>query len=107
VLYPLGVSSELTMAWLALPDIAKRGLFSVAMPNAWNFGFNYYTVCILVMLTYIPGAALFANTFASCTAAAAVCVLNTYIPLGGRCGPLHCCCCCCCCICLLFDRHRV
>jgi hypothetical protein len=26
VLYPLGVSSELTMAWLALPDIKRRGL---------------------------------------------------------------------------------
>ncbi|KAF6254850.1 tyrosine phosphatase-like protein [Scenedesmus sp. NREL 46B-D3] len=55
VLYPLGVSSELTMAWLALPSIAQRGLFSTSLPNAWNFGFSYYVACILVMLTYIPG----------------------------------------------------
>jgi hypothetical protein len=27
VLYPLGVSSVLTMAWLALPDIKARQLF--------------------------------------------------------------------------------
>jgi hypothetical protein len=56
VLYPLGVSSELTMAWLALPDIKRRGLFSSSLPNSWNWGFDYHLVCILVMLTYIPGA---------------------------------------------------
>jgi hypothetical protein len=55
VLYPLGVSSELTMAWLALPDIKSRGLFSSSLPNSWNWGFDYHLVCILVMLTYIPG----------------------------------------------------
>jgi very-long-chain (3R)-3-hydroxyacyl-CoA dehydratase len=50
------VSSELTMAWLALPDIKRRQLFSTSLPNSWNFGFDYHLVCIIVMLTYIPGA---------------------------------------------------
>lgn len=55
VLYPIGVSSELTMAWLALPFIKDTGLWSVEMPNSWNFGFSYYVLNILIMLTYIPG----------------------------------------------------
>lgn len=55
VLYPIGVSSELTMAWLALPAIKARQLFSVALPNAWNYGFDYHLVCVLTMLTYLPG----------------------------------------------------
>eukprot|EP00878_Enallax_costatus_P001738 GHUV01001894.1.p1 GENE.GHUV01001894.1~~GHUV01001894.1.p1 ORF type:complete len:277 (+),score=42.02 GHUV01001894.1:100-831(+) len=55
VLYPIGVSSELTMAWLALPYIKRSGLWSVEMPNSWNFGFSYYLANILIMLTYLPG----------------------------------------------------
>jgi hypothetical protein len=55
VLYPLGVSSELTMAWFALPAIAKQGLGSVRMPNAANFAFDYHTACVLTMLSYLPG----------------------------------------------------
>lgn len=55
LLYPIGVSSELTMAWLALPTIRETRLFSVELPNAWNYGFSYYVLCILVMLSYIPG----------------------------------------------------
>eukprot|EP00879_Flechtneria_rotunda_P009963 GHRR01010419.1.p1 GENE.GHRR01010419.1~~GHRR01010419.1.p1 ORF type:complete len:212 (+),score=71.00 GHRR01010419.1:1640-2275(+) len=55
LLYPVGVASELTMAWLALPHIKKRNMWSVDMPNKWNFGFSYYYLCILIMLTYIPG----------------------------------------------------
>lgn len=56
VLYPIGVSSELTMAWLALPHIKKTGLWSVNMPNSWNFGFSYWVANIIIMLTYLPGA---------------------------------------------------
>lgn len=55
VLYPIGVSSELTMAWLALPFIKKTGMWSVGMPNTVNFGFSYWLLNIIVMLTYIPG----------------------------------------------------
>jgi hypothetical protein len=43
------------MAWLALPIIKRTQMWSVEMPNAWNFGFSYYITCILVMLSYIPG----------------------------------------------------
>lgn len=54
-LYPIGVASELTMAWLALPTLRATGLWSITMPNAYNFAFSYYWACILTMLTYLPG----------------------------------------------------
>jgi very-long-chain (3R)-3-hydroxyacyl-CoA dehydratase len=55
LLYPLGVSSELTMAWFALPAIAARGLWSVRMPNSANFAFDYWWACVLTMASYAPG----------------------------------------------------
>ena len=57
-LYPLGVAGELTMVWLALPTIRRARPWSLAMPNAINFGFDYYIVCIMLCLVYVPGASL-------------------------------------------------
>lgn len=54
-LYPIGVSSELTMVWLALHAIRTRGLLSLTLPNAANFAFDYYIVCVIGMLVYLPG----------------------------------------------------
>lgn len=55
VLYPLGVGSELTMAYLALPTIKATRPLSVYMPNSANFSFDYYTFCLLAIVAYIPG----------------------------------------------------
>ena len=55
VLYPLGVASELTMVWLALPYIRSSKMWNYPLPNALNFGFDYYIACLLVCLVYIPG----------------------------------------------------
>jgi uncharacterized membrane protein YgcG len=44
------------MVLLALPAIRATGLWSVRMPNALNFAFDYHTLCLLVMLAYLPGA---------------------------------------------------
>jgi hypothetical protein len=55
MLYPIGVASELTMAWLALPELRDTKLWSIEMPNAWNFAFSYYWACVLAMITYLPG----------------------------------------------------
>ena len=57
VLYPLGVSSELAMVWLALPQLRSTGLWSAPMPNMMNFDCQYYAFCIIAMLAYAPGAA--------------------------------------------------
>lgn len=55
VLYPLGVASELTMVYLALPYIKSSKMWNYPMPNALNFEFDYYIACLLVCLVYIPG----------------------------------------------------
>uniref|UniRef100_A0A3Q2CZV1 Very-long-chain (3R)-3-hydroxyacyl-CoA dehydratase n=1 Tax=Cyprinodon variegatus TaxID=28743 RepID=A0A3Q2CZV1_CYPVA len=54
VLYPMGVSGELLTIYAALPYVQKSGLYSVTLPNKYNFSFDYYTFLILVMISYIP-----------------------------------------------------
>ncbi len=55
-LYPLGVASELTMVWLALSTLRRERPWSIAMPNACNFGFDYFWTCMLIVVAYMPGA---------------------------------------------------
>jgi very-long-chain (3R)-3-hydroxyacyl-CoA dehydratase len=55
VLYPLGVASELSMVWLALPHIKRSHKWSIAMPNSLNFGFDYYICCLVLVACYLPG----------------------------------------------------
>uniref|UniRef100_A0A8C4WPF7 Very-long-chain (3R)-3-hydroxyacyl-CoA dehydratase n=1 Tax=Eptatretus burgeri TaxID=7764 RepID=A0A8C4WPF7_EPTBU len=54
LLYPLGVSGELFLIYAALPYVHKTGLYSISLPNAYNFSFDYYIFLIIVMLSYIP-----------------------------------------------------
>ena len=54
-LYPMGVASELTMVWLALSTLKQERPWSIAMPNAFNFAFDYYWVCLIIVVAYIPG----------------------------------------------------
>lgn len=70
VLYPIGVSSELAMVWLALPTIRSQNIFSYPMPNAVNMAFDYSIACILVAGCYAPGApwrVLLSTTAFECT----------------------------------------
>ena len=55
-LYPLGVASELTLVWLALPTLKRDRPWSVSLPNSFNFAFDYYWLCIILSVIYIPGA---------------------------------------------------
>jgi very-long-chain (3R)-3-hydroxyacyl-CoA dehydratase len=55
VLYPLGVGSELAMVALALPELRRSGLWSVALPNAANFAFSYWVACLVGTAAYVPG----------------------------------------------------
>ena len=57
-LYPLGVASELTMASLALPVIRVKRPLTLDMPNALNWGFDYYYFCWLAIACYLPGGSL-------------------------------------------------
>ena len=55
VLYPLGVSSELAMVWLALPVIRMKKPLSIELPNPVNFAISYDVICILAVAAYLPG----------------------------------------------------
>ena len=55
VLYPVGVASEMAMVALAMPTIRKNRPLSIHMPNAWNFGLDYYVCCWLGVAAYVPG----------------------------------------------------
>uniref|UniRef100_A0A1D1ZYW9 Very-long-chain (3R)-3-hydroxyacyl-CoA dehydratase n=1 Tax=Auxenochlorella protothecoides TaxID=3075 RepID=A0A1D1ZYW9_AUXPR len=54
VLYPLGVSSELAMVYLASGPIRKQRLLSLSLPNRLNVAFDYYVVCWIIVLAYVP-----------------------------------------------------
>ncbi|KAL8183162.1 UNVERIFIED_CONTAM: Very-long-chain (3R)-3-hydroxyacyl-CoA dehydratase 2 [Gekko kuhli] len=54
VLYPMGVSGELLTIYAALPFVRQSGLYSISLPNKYNFSFDYYTFLILIMMSYIP-----------------------------------------------------
>lgn len=54
-LYPLGVASEMTMVYLSLPHIRRSHMWSIDLPNALNFGFDYFLFCLLAVIIYIPG----------------------------------------------------
>ncbi|KAM3917876.1 very-long-chain (3R)-3-hydroxyacyl-CoA dehydratase 2 [Leptodactylus fuscus] len=54
VLYPMGVAGELLTIYAALPSVQQTGLYSISLPNKYNFSFDYYTFLILVMVSYIP-----------------------------------------------------
>jgi hypothetical protein len=41
LIYPVGVVAEMVLMYRALPFIRARKLFSVFMPNAYNFAFDY------------------------------------------------------------------
>lgn len=55
LLYPVGVASEMTMVYLAMPTIRKNRPLSIFMPNAWNFAIDYYVGCWLGVACYVPG----------------------------------------------------
>nr|XP_015213784.1 PREDICTED: very-long-chain (3R)-3-hydroxyacyl-CoA dehydratase 2 [Lepisosteus oculatus] len=54
VLYPMGVTGELLTIYAALPYVRETGMYSIRLPNKFNFSFDYYTFLILTMVSYIP-----------------------------------------------------
>ena len=55
VLYPMGTGGEMMTLYGALPAIWQSGLFSVRLPNSWNFAFDYYWCCVALLFLYLPG----------------------------------------------------
>ena len=46
---------ELMSVWLGMDYVKSTQLWSIALPNAINFAFNYYYVLFFIMASYIPG----------------------------------------------------
>lgn len=67
VLYPMGVAGELLTIYAALPYVQKTGLYSVTLPNKYNFSFDYYTFLILTMISYIPCKCVFLRIVITCS----------------------------------------
>jgi very-long-chain (3R)-3-hydroxyacyl-CoA dehydratase len=54
-LYPIGAGSEMLLLFLALPVLREMALFSVSMPNEWNFAFDFTVFCAFNLVMYVPG----------------------------------------------------
>jgi hypothetical protein len=54
-LYPLGVASELWLAWSAAAYVKKRGVLSYPMPNPWNVWIDWPSVTAMFFAGYVPG----------------------------------------------------
>lgn len=54
VLYPVGITGEILAMLAAFPYIKQRKLFSILLPNAFNFSFNFSYVIVLILVSYIP-----------------------------------------------------
>lgn len=39
--YPVGIACEWLLYWVSLDEVDAKGILGVAMPNAWNFAFDY------------------------------------------------------------------
>ena len=56
-LYPVGLAAEMWAVRGALPAIQSRGLRSVALPNPFNFGFDYHMFLVVRASAALPSAA--------------------------------------------------
>ena len=52
--YFIDFQGELVSIYSSLRYVSKSGLYSVSMPNAVNFSFDFHLFLIMVMLSYIP-----------------------------------------------------
>ncbi|WIA16400.1 hypothetical protein OEZ85_013092 [Tetradesmus obliquus] len=53
LLYPTGVVSEMLLLWKGLPYLRSRDLYSIHMPNKYNFAWDY-AIFIQIMLVLYP-----------------------------------------------------
>ncbi|XP_046668468.1 very-long-chain (3R)-3-hydroxyacyl-CoA dehydratase 2 [Homalodisca vitripennis] len=53
-LYPIGVTGELLCMYAAQKFVGETQLWSLTLPNKWNFTFSYHYFIIYIMLLYIP-----------------------------------------------------
>ncbi|KAJ7565092.1 hypothetical protein O6H91_02G047700 [Diphasiastrum complanatum] len=56
VCYPTGIFGEAGLVYLALPYMKNSDIYSLRMPNKFNFSFDYYYASVVTLLSYIPGS---------------------------------------------------
>lgn len=57
VLYPTGISGEISCLWNSLPFIKAHGIGEFGLPNPHNVAFSYYlTLWALLVAVYPPGS---------------------------------------------------
>ena len=54
VLYPTGITGEMLTMWKSLPYLKETEVWSIRLPNTWNFAFSYYVYTIILLLIYVP-----------------------------------------------------
>ncbi|CAK9817120.1 Very-long-chain (3R)-3-hydroxyacyl-CoA dehydratase 2 [Anthophora plagiata] len=55
VLYPIGITGELLCLYSATKYASSYpDAWTYKLPNTWNFIFSYYTILVIIMLSYIP-----------------------------------------------------
>ena len=54
VLYPTGITGEMLTMWKSLPFLKQTEVWSIRLPNTWNFAFSYYVYTIILLLIYVP-----------------------------------------------------
>eukprot|EP01026_Neomeris_dumetosa_P029022 TRINITY_DN2352_c0_g2_i1.p1 TRINITY_DN2352_c0_g2~~TRINITY_DN2352_c0_g2_i1.p1 ORF type:complete len:217 (-),score=6.92 TRINITY_DN2352_c0_g2_i1:277-927(-) len=52
-LYPLGTMSEMVLVYYALEFIQKSKLYTVELPNNWNFAFDYALFLKMLLVVYL------------------------------------------------------
>lgn len=54
LLYPAGVTGEVSSMLLSLDTIKKKQFYSILLPNPLNISLSHYYIAILILLAYIP-----------------------------------------------------
>lgn len=54
ILYPTGVTGELLCLYWAQSYAQKNKIWSIELPNTYNFTFSYFRFLWIVILLYIP-----------------------------------------------------
>jgi very-long-chain (3R)-3-hydroxyacyl-CoA dehydratase len=52
--FPVGVVSEICLAYTVLPFMKASEKYCLRMPNKWNFSFNYFYANVFFMALYVP-----------------------------------------------------
>ncbi|XP_024932630.1 very-long-chain (3R)-3-hydroxyacyl-CoA dehydratase PASTICCINO 2A isoform X2 [Ziziphus jujuba] len=56
LLHPIGVTSEIGLIYIALPDIKESEKYSIKMPNKWNFSFYFFYAAIFTIGIFSIGS---------------------------------------------------